>query len=374
MSCIRKFLASSTSSCSTTPARVAGREAAADRPPDLRDEDGPAVELHRRRPQAYPGRRRAGLRLFAPDDVRLPSEHPLCPVGLAGIAPIVAPDAGRADVGHGADEDDIQRVALHRPAGIGRTTRQPLERRAQRIEVVVVGDLRLRMLERERRRPVVVVRMQEQRERNQRLAAEQIDVDQRRPALWVDEDDSRVRRAGRDRIIEREFLDVVVDARIRCSCERLVHGPRHFQRREVVRVGSRPQQPQRLRRPVLDFDPDGHHVRLFDVGAEHLLAGFLAHDDRTDAHVVPVRRRGRGACAQCGVVDPGGDLPGRAAGQRERQRRMREDTTAVATVHSRRRAPLWRQARLRMSSPRNSISARDVGARSNTSTRRSPSV
>ena len=235
------------------------------------------------------------------------------------IAPIAAPDARSADVRDGADEDSVQRVALHRPAGIGRTAGQPLERRAERGEVLVVRDLRIGILERELRQALIrgVVRhRQEQGEGNQRLVPEQIDIEQLRAALWIGEEDPRARRPRRDRILEPESVEVVVDARVRASRERRVHGPRDFERREVIRVGSRPQQPQRLRRPILDFDPYRLHVRLVDVGAEHAPAVFCAQHRRGHAHVA--LGGGHGAGAQRGVADLGGGLPRRTANEGER--------------------------------------------------------
>src|SRR5207342_79090 len=97
--------------------------------------------------------------------------------------------------------------------------------------------------------------------------------------------------------------------------------------------------------------------------------GLRAHDDRADAHV-PCRCR-RGARAQGGIVDAWRRLPCRAAGQRERQPRLHEHALQQRPGHQ--GFPLAGVAPSRLSA-KISMSASDVGARANTSTRRRPSV
>ena len=241
---MRRFLASSTSSCRTMLPAWRGAKSPSDRPSDLRNEDRLAVKAHWRNPYANPGRRRACLRAFPRDHIRLAAEDPLRQVGRVPVAPVVASDGRGTDVREGSDEDSIQRVALRRSGGIGRTAGQPLEGSPERGEVLVVRDLRIGILVPERRQPLIegfVRHWQKQRERDQCFPSEKIHIEQLRARLWIGEEDTRARRPRLNRALEAAVVEVLVDAPIRATAKRRVHGPGDFQRREIVRIGSRPQ-------------------------------------------------------------------------------------------------------------------------------------
>ena len=88
----------------------------------------------------------------------------------------------------------------------------------------------------------VVRDAQEKREGYQALPLEQIDIEQSRETLRVNEKHARARFARKDgKSFECEFVEVVVNACVRFPGERRVHGPRDFERREVVGVRSGPE-------------------------------------------------------------------------------------------------------------------------------------
>ena len=174
--------------------------------------------------------------------------------------------------------------------------------------------------DRPRMRICCVVRdAQEKREGYQALPLEQIDIEQSREALRVDEKHARARFARKDGTLECESVEVVVDACVRFPRERRVHGPRDFERREVVGVRSGPQQPQGLRCLVLEFDPYRLHAGLVDVGAEHAPAVLGAQHRRRHARALP--GGSHGACAQLCVVESAGSLPCRTAGDNKQEAR-----------------------------------------------------
>ena len=124
---------------------------------------------------------------------------------------------------------------------------------------------------------------------------------------------------GRMGVLECESVEVVVDACVRFPRERRVHGPRDFERREVVGVRSGPQQPQGLGCLVLEFDPYRLHAGLVDVGAEHAPAVLGAQHRRRHARALP--GGSHGACAQLCVVEGAGSLPCRTAGDNKQEAR-----------------------------------------------------
>jgi len=58
---------------------------------------------------------------------------------------------------------------------------------------------------------------------------------------------------------------------VRATAERCVQRPGDSPRRVIVRIGARAQQPQWLRGPIPDFDPDGLHLRFVEVASENAL-------------------------------------------------------------------------------------------------------
>src|SRR5262249_53332117 len=154
-------------------------------------------------------------------------------------------------------------------------------------------------------------------------------------------------------IPEPELLEVLVDARVRAAGKRLVCRPCHFERRKVLRIGSRAQQPHRSRGAVLDLDPYGLHRAVIDVDAEHAAAVLCAQHGGAHAHVL-IRGADRTA-AQGRVADAGGRLPGSAAGEREHE----QDPPRIHRMNN--------------VQGKTSISASETGWRSNSSTARCPS-
>src|SRR6185312_1187950 len=148
-------------------------------------------------------------------------------------------------------------------------------------------------------------------------------------------------------------------------------------RREVVWIGSRLQQPLRLRSPVPNLDPYRLYVGLVYVGAEHALAVFRSQHGRAHLHVLV--GRAHGTLTQRPIVDVRRRRPCRAGGQGEKENNA-AGCISQCTRRPRRRAHCFAPEGgvllifVLFSHGRTSISERDVGWRSNTSTCRYPSV
>ena len=105
-----------------------------------------------------------------------------------------------ADIGKLADEDRVEGIAVARSARIARAAGQSLQRRAQRGKVFVVVDVGSGILkESSERYPVRRPDFKEKSEGYQCLPLEQIDIEQSRAVLRVDEKQARVRFARQDR-------------------------------------------------------------------------------------------------------------------------------------------------------------------------------
>ena len=68
-----------------------------------------------------------------------------------------------------------------------------------------------------------------------------------------------------DRVRELVRLEPVVDRRVGCLRQWGMQRPGHFQRREVIRIDARTEQPQRARRAVVHFHPHGLYACASDV-------------------------------------------------------------------------------------------------------------
>ena len=131
---------------------------------------------------------------------------------------------------------------------------------------------------------------------------------------------------------------MLVDARVRLRRQPPVHGPGDFQRREIVGIRSRAQQPQRLGRAVAGLRPRPAGRRwLVDVGAEHAAAVLRAQHRRRHAHVLRARpsRRVRAAPRR---------RPRRARA-RSRSRRATSASSCARRADAR-MAPMARSSRL----------------------------
>ncbi|MNN21081.1 hypothetical protein D3C81_1343890 [compost metagenome] len=215
------------------------------------------------------------------------------------------------------------------PGGVRRTAGQALQRGAQAAEVGMVGHGGGRIgeqLAREVRVGGIVRHAQEQREGDQGLIAEQVDVEQLGAARRIGEHHARAGGAGRDRIVEALPVEPLVQASVGLAVEPAVYGPRHFERREVVRIGAGAQQDHRPRGGVLHLDPHGLDPGALDVDAKHPVGVGPAQHGGAQGDAL--FGRGLRAGAQRGHGIAGRRLPGGAAGQQagdERHRRTRQE-------------------------------------------------
>ena len=374
--------------------RAARHETPADRPSDLHEENRAAFEANRGEPQAYPGRGRARLCLLAQHDIGSAAED------TAGRRPRLARRGdscgarARCDVGQLADEDGIERIAAWRAARIGRAAGQPLQRRAERGEVLVVGDAGIRVSEGDRTRMRIcrVIRDgQEQRERYQ-------------PLLWSRSIlSSLVRRSGlmkstparvspgRIGFLNAEPVEVVVDACVRFAARAACAGTTRLRaaRSSRDRFRGAAATTARVSGSGLRSIPAARAVLLRSAPNMRRLSSALSTAAVT---LAPWLGGGHGACAQLCVVEGGGSLPCRTAGDSKEKARCTqcfcEQTQPPTQDREARLQPCGK--RTHRSSPghfhglssvlrptshgKNSIAASEVGWRSNTRTTRSPSV
>ncbi|MNH18538.1 hypothetical protein D3C79_782430 [compost metagenome] len=224
--------------------RLARCKASAGRSCDLREIDGVTVEAHWRVPHTHPSRRRSSLRLLANHGIGHAAEHTFGRIRGVRGTPVAATHKCGGDIGEFADENRIDRIAGRPTVRVSGAAGKALQRGTQRGQIVIVLDLGTLMLEQAFGKPFfpgIVRHLQEEGERDQRLSLQQIDIQQPRNALRVDEQQARFRFAGQDGILEPQLVQVCIDARVRCRGEYPVHGPGDFKWREIVGIGSRSQ-------------------------------------------------------------------------------------------------------------------------------------
>ncbi|MNI14501.1 hypothetical protein D3C73_677640 [compost metagenome] len=202
--------------------RLARCKASAGRSCDLREIDGVTVEAHWRDPHTHPGCRRSGLRLLAHHGIGHAAERTFGRIRGVRGTPVAAPHKGGGDIGELTDENHIERIALRPAVRVSGAAGKTLQRGTQRDQVVIILDLGTLMLEQAFGKPFfpgIVRHPQEERERDQRLSLQQIDIQQPRSALRVDEQHARFRFAWQDGILEPQLVQVCIDARVRCRGE-----------------------------------------------------------------------------------------------------------------------------------------------------------
>ncbi len=115
---------------------------------------------------------------------------------------------------------------------------------------------------------------EQQRERNHRPVAQQVHVQQLADRLRIGEQDSAARAVRRDQVWKREPVEMLVDALVGLAAQHDVGRPGDLERRKIIRIRPRAQQPQDLVRLVPDFDPDRLHTGRCHVRAEQAEAVF----------------------------------------------------------------------------------------------------
>src|SRR5688572_1076014 len=183
------------------------------------------------------------------------------------------------------DEYDIERPAVLAAVSRRCATRKAFERVAERIDILVVGDfVRWVLVNQLLGVRVVAGHRQKQREGDHHPAAKQVDCKQLCYGLGVGKQDSAARATRRDRIGERDLVEVLVDPRVGSRRQHAVRRPGHLEWREVIWIRAGPQQPKYILRVVRNFDPDGLHPISGHVLPEHPNAVFGAEHCGTDLY------------------------------------------------------------------------------------------
>ena len=339
----------------------------------LRHEHGLSAIVDWCPPDPQPVRRCAGLGRLADEEVRRSPEQLLRRTRRFDRAAKAAAVSSRRNVIQGADQHHVERLATDRSFRARCTARQRFDRLAQGIGIVVAGDLVIPVAMHDFGSGCNVTRhLQQQRERHHLLVAEQVDVHQLRDRLGIRKQDAARGTTRGDRIRKRECGELLVDALVGLATHGHVSRPGHFERREVVRIGARAQQPEDMVAAILDFDPDRLDAGRRHVRAEQPLA--VLRSEHGGTHLYRTLRLRHRPGPQGRVARVRRSLPGSAGAQQQhRAGDTREANRLARPLHCRAHGMVSPTACLTKPPPGNRhgrilISVSEVGELSNTST------